>query len=854
MRAWRPSANWDKYVAHKADVCESENLACVQMPPLTYTHRNPDMHSVGKLSTFQYETVGYACQSLLQNGAFLIGDATGSGKSRVIAGVIKELSPPSVVWISINGRLKEDAQNELECIEAPFTFDTRGNYRFVSYAALHNNDRFAYLLRLLELPHSVLVLDEAHCCRNESATFALTHRLTRVASYVLYSTATVASSLRHMRYLERLQIWGEGTPFASFEDFVWQLRAHGNVVLELLSSQLKLAGKAVSRQISFCGIQVSIYNARLTPSESTLYDTCVDLISHTNMQFFQKLITRFKTHHVVTLARAALARDASVVISLQSTGVAASRRGIDACVEMLHGTILDHLPGEPLDVLRSEFADVGVAEVSGRTSRESKNEVGRFQRGEARVALITRAGATGISLHDTHGAQRLHILMELPWSSEDFLQSAGRTHRTGQLSQPSYVVVTSSVPGEARFVNCVAQRVASLGALTYGDRGGVHISPLSLHTIQDWGIPARRIAALEMWVRAVQSEGIVAEPLPVEVATMVPIAPRTAEIFAFHQIALQTNTDPSHLNYPLTKGQLVTLVRRACPTALTWQPNAWSRERHAVFCTATRRCVETLLVAATRVECASTLGALPAPLLDEIIRHYAADPLNLNERASATLQRLDNLGMSFARFCNTSCEYLQNRILSLPLDNQQVCINTILCATREQRVWDDSRIQTFVKYIAREGIRFVCAGIRRVSLQSDGDAVVLDMKAEAIIYPDPGPLPVMNDSILNSVCKVNVGPDQVRIYYASGKVMSYDRPQWNYVQQHGRFVVGMDGAWDQSTQKAYASRKSRATRATRCHVIAVRDCLRHWEASQRVVVRVQDNLVPGWPSFVGVLM
>jgi len=149
------------------------------------------------------------------------------------------------------------------------------------------------------------------------------------------------------------------------------------------------------------------------------------------------------------------------------------------------------LPGNPLDeVLRCTRCidddtegdtqgrgKVEVVELTGRKGIDSTTrvrDIDRFQRGEARVAVISGAASAGISLHASRDAAnpapRVHITLELSWSAESQLQFFGRTHRSGQLSPPRYEILCTSVPGEQRFVSAVASRLGKLGALMQGER------------------------------------------------------------------------------------------------------------------------------------------------------------------------------------------------------------------------------------------------------------------------------------------------------------------------------------------------------------------------------------------------
>jgi hypothetical protein len=158
-----------------------------------------------------------------------------------------------------------------------------------------------------------------------------------------------------------------------------------------------------------------------------------------------------------------------------------------------------NVPENPLDQLVNHFGDVNVAEITGRTRRlirdartgkvEYKKRVPdgvamdranihgmeRFQSGRCRVAIISDAGSLGISLHASNRAlnhqRRMHITLELGWSADKQMQCFGRTHRSDQAVPPEYVLLSTELGGEKRFSSTIARRLASLGALTKGDRG-----------------------------------------------------------------------------------------------------------------------------------------------------------------------------------------------------------------------------------------------------------------------------------------------------------------------------------------------------------------------------------------------
>jgi hypothetical protein len=153
------------------------------------------------------------------------------------------------------------------------------------------------------------------------------------------------------------------------------------------------------------------------------------------------------------------------------------------------------VPDNPIDSIINHFGSDTVAEVTGRSRRfvHGKDEHGEFKvieekRGQGssqadakafqddkkKVLLFSSAGGTGFSFHADNTAinqrKRYHYILQAGWRADSAVQGFGRTHRTNQKQPPHYVLPTTNLKAQKRFISSVARRLDQLGALTRGQR------------------------------------------------------------------------------------------------------------------------------------------------------------------------------------------------------------------------------------------------------------------------------------------------------------------------------------------------------------------------------------------------
>ncbi|MCL6559448.1 MAG: strawberry notch family protein, partial [Firmicutes bacterium] len=154
------------------------------------------------------------------------------------------------------------------------------------------------------------------------------------------------------------------------------------------------------------------------------------------------------------------------------------------------------VPEGPLEFVLNTFGSENVAEVTGRRQRVVKvideatgrkkavretrsprhvaADVQAFMDDKKRILIFSDAGGTGKSYHASLTAKnqrrRIHYLIQAGWRADNAVQGFGRTHRTNQASAPHYILVTTNLKGQKRFISSIARRLDQLGALTKGQR------------------------------------------------------------------------------------------------------------------------------------------------------------------------------------------------------------------------------------------------------------------------------------------------------------------------------------------------------------------------------------------------
>lgn len=241
---------------------------------------------------------------------WFLGDGTGAGKGREVAGIILDnwlQGRRLAVWVSLSDKLLEDSQRDWgalgqeRLLVTPLARFRQGapirlteGVLFTTYATLRSQERGGKVSRVQQIVDlvgpdfdGVIVFDEAHAMANAAggkgergdkeasqqgrAGLRLQHALPKAR--IVYVSATGATTVQNLAYAGRLGLWSsQDFPFATRSEFVAAIEDGGVAAMEVVARDLKALGLYASRSLSFDGVEYELLEHQLTAEQTRIYD------------------------------------------------------------------------------------------------------------------------------------------------------------------------------------------------------------------------------------------------------------------------------------------------------------------------------------------------------------------------------------------------------------------------------------------------------------------------------------------------------------------------------------------------------------------------------------------------------
>ena len=243
----------------------------------------------------------------------MLGDGTGCGKGRSVAGVMLANwfeNRTRAIWVSKSSDLIEDAVRDWTDLGGSPTdiqplsrwkpdqdITMQSGILFVTYATLRSagKDGSTRLDQILSWANAgqegdfegVIAFDEAHAMQNAAGSTegrgakpsqqglaGLRLQLALPRARVFYVSATGATQVHNLAYASRLGLWGQGHeyPFLTRQEFVASMEAGGVAAMEVVARDLKALGYYTARALSFDGIEYDILQHNLSADQRAIYD------------------------------------------------------------------------------------------------------------------------------------------------------------------------------------------------------------------------------------------------------------------------------------------------------------------------------------------------------------------------------------------------------------------------------------------------------------------------------------------------------------------------------------------------------------------------------------------------------